>query len=197
MLRRFRFDYPRADLRIKTDTFKLVSLYVEVIIPFWTMVPRKRLRLLRSVAWKVKFSGSRLRWLLWTSSCLIIRQFLELKTSFFSANCWRANLFFPNLFLCDLFFFLMVFFLCVDEVLTFPFWSPFSFNKITDFHLGFLPFFVFEDFFWFLVLNVLPVFSFYLVIDQAVVDFYMRSGRSVYLSVLLVYSRLSSFCRIL
>ncbi len=35
------------------------------------------------------------------------------------------------------------------------------------------------------------------VINWAAVDFYMRNGRIVYLSVSLVYSRLSNFCRIL
>jgi hypothetical protein len=113
------------------------------------MVPRKRLRLLRSVAWKVKFSGSRLRWLLWTSSCLIIRQFLESKTSCFSANLWRANLFFSYLILCDLCF--LRFFSVLMKFDVSILISFFFFNKITDLHFGFFSLFVFEDSFWFLV----------------------------------------------
>ncbi len=30
----FRLDYQRADLGVKTDTFKLVSLYIEEVFPF-------------------------------------------------------------------------------------------------------------------------------------------------------------------
>jgi hypothetical protein len=91
--------------------------------------------LLRSVVWRVKSSGSRLRWLLWTSSCLITRQFLKSKTSCVSANLWRANSFF---------FFIWF---CVTCVLKFSFAMLmkfgvsilifFFFNKITDFHSGF------------------------------------------------------------
>ena len=51
-------------------------------------------------------------WLLLTCSCLIIRQFLELKTSCFSANLWRANLFFLFGFVRPMF----LTFFCVDEV---------------------------------------------------------------------------------
>ncbi len=106
------------------------------------MVQRKRLLLLRSVAWKVKFSGSRLCWLLWTFGCLIIRQFLELKTSCFSANLWCANLFF-FLFGFVRPVFLIFFVLVRFDISILIFF--FSFNKITDFHFDFSFHFVFEN----------------------------------------------------
>ena len=91
----------------------------------------------------MKFSGSRLGWLLLTFSRSVIRQFLELKTSCYSVNLWRANLFFSYSFSCAICVFN---FFCVGEVLTFLF-DLFFHNKITNFHFGSSSQFVFDNFF--------------------------------------------------
>ncbi len=68
-----------------------------------------------------------------------------------------------------------------------------SFNKITDILFSFFLSSFRRFLFW--TFNVLLVLLF-LVIDLAVVGFDMQSGKISCLSLLLVYSRLSSFYRI-
>ncbi len=110
--------------KLKSDTWKLMSHIFEAIISFWTRVPRKRLCLLRSVDWTVKSSGSRPSWLLWISSCPILRQFSESKRRASVLICGVLFCSFLVQFCvaCVLKFLRNFVWVCrVDEVLTFPF----------------------------------------------------------------------------
>ena len=167
LLERMRLEHQRADLGVKTDTFKLVSLYIGEVFPFWTMVPRKRLCLLRSVVWTVKSSSSRLSWLLWTASCPITKQFLESKRRVSVLICGVLFCSFSHSVLCDLCF--EVFFVFFSEFLReyavlMKCWRFHfvSFNKITDFHFDFS----FHFYLWRFLFGILMccLFSFFLLL---------------------------------
>ena len=122
--------------KLKSDTWKLMSLIFEAITLSERGGPRKTLCLLQSVDWTVISSGSRSSWLLWIASCSILRQFLESKRRVSVLICGVLFCSFPVQFCvaCVLKFLRDLVWVCrVDEVLTFPFCF---FNKTTNFHFG-------------------------------------------------------------
>ncbi len=74
----------------------------------------------------------------WHLAALTLDSFWSWKRRVLSANLWRADLFFYFFGFVRL---MLSIFFCVDAV-----WSPFPYNKITDFHFDFSFYFVFENF---------------------------------------------------
>ncbi len=123
--------------KLKLDTWKLMSLIFEAVISFWTRVPRKRLCLLRSVVWRVKFSSSKSSWLLWTVSCPTIRQFLESKRRVSALICGVLFCSFSCSVLRGWCFEVFSEILCGYAVVMKCWRFHFLFNKVPDFHFDF------------------------------------------------------------
>ncbi len=104
--------------KFKSDTWKLLSLIFEAI-------------------WTVKFSSSRLSWLLWTFSCPNIRQFLELKRRVSVLICGVLLCSFSCSGLRDLCFEVFSEYLCEYAVVMKCWRFHFLFNKLPDFHFDF------------------------------------------------------------
>jgi hypothetical protein len=119
LLERVGLGHQRASMDVEFGRFEADVIYIWSDYLFLNSGAEKEAMFAATVVWRVRSSGSRLRWLLWTSSCLITRQFLKSKTSCVSANLWRANSFLSYMVLCDLCF--KVFLRYVDEVWRFHF----------------------------------------------------------------------------